>query len=236
MAQSQVSGLWPADARAVPAGRRRARVASINNCQAEAEMGSPARGGLPATQARASTAAGASRAPSSGRRRATSSRISRVSATVLAPDMPQHLGQFLVERAAPGVRIEPTWQALAMRESASHDIVFDDVFVPDEDVIRVSPSGEPFVASIEVAPWHGLTILRDVYRAWPSPRGTGSRVLRRRACRRTLGKPIGDMPAVRREARRDRSAAPGLPAADLRYGARLVEGGDRSASRRRWRW
>src|SRR5581483_7436285 len=79
-----------------------------------------------------------------------------VSATVRAPGIPEHLGQFLVTASSPGVRIEPTWHALAMRESASHDIVLDDVFVPDGDVIRVSPDGSTFMPSPAVAPWHGL--------------------------------------------------------------------------------
>lgn len=196
VAQSQVSGLWqrPMLERFLRGVVERGYM--INNCQAEAEMGSPARGGLPATQAR--RVDGGWRITGAKQWSTGSYFLTHfaVSATVLAPDMPQHLGQFLVERAAPGVRIEPTWDALAMRESASHDIVFDDVFVPDEDVIRLSPSGEPFVASIEVAPWHGLTIAATYTGVAVAARDWVARFAATRVPT-NLGKPIGDIPGVR---------------------------------------
>jgi alkylation response protein AidB-like acyl-CoA dehydrogenase len=194
--QSLVSGLWqrPMLDRFLRGVVDRGYM--INNCQAEAEMGSPARGGLPATKA--VRAEGGWRI--TGRKQwSTGSRFLThfaVSATVVAPDMPEHLGQFLVTHASDGVRIEPTWDALAMRESASHDIVFEDVFVPDEDVIHISPTGERFVPSPDVAPWHGLTL---------SATYTGVAVAARdwvaqfAATRKptNLGKTIGEIPGVR---------------------------------------
>ncbi|MHB8376689.1 MAG: acyl-CoA dehydrogenase family protein [Dehalococcoidia bacterium] len=196
VAQSVVSGLWQ---RAMLERFLRGIVERgwmINNCQAEAEMGSPARGGLPAT--RALRTAGGWRL--SGRKQwSTGSTFLThfaVSATVCAPDMPEHMGQFLVTHASEGVRIDRTWDALAMRESASHDIVLDGVFVPEEDVIRVSPTGEAFVTPVDVAPWHGLTI---------SATYTGVAVAARDwvvrfAATRTpsnLGTSIGTIPGVR---------------------------------------
>lgn len=168
----------------------------INNCQAEAEMGSPARGGLPAT-----TATRVEHGWSVTGRKAWSTASTllthfAVSATVRAPGVPEHLGQFLVTSSSPGVRVDPTWRALSMRESASHDIVFEDVFVPDADVIRVSDAGATFVASPDVAPWHGLpfaatyTGIAVAARDWVA-RFAASRVPT------NLGKPIGDLPAVR---------------------------------------
>jgi alkylation response protein AidB-like acyl-CoA dehydrogenase len=38
---------------------------------------------------------------------------------------------FAVPLNAPGVAIEPTWQAMGMRGTGSHDVVLTDVFVPD---------------------------------------------------------------------------------------------------------
>ena len=46
-----------------------------------------------------------------------------------------------VERDAPGLRIEETWDALGMRATASHDTILDRVFVPDEATILVCPAG-----------------------------------------------------------------------------------------------
>ena len=168
----------------------------INNCQAEVEMGSPARGGLPATTA--TRVEGGWRV--SGRKAwSTASTLLThfaVSATVHAPGVPEHLGQFLVTASSPGVRVDPTWHALSMRESASHDIVFDDVLVADADVIRVSAAGETFAPSHEVAPWHGLPFAATYMGIAAAARDWVARFAATRVPT-NLGKPIGDLPAVR---------------------------------------
>ena len=193
---SLVSGLWP------PAMLERFLRGVIehgwmvNNCQAEAEMGSPARGGLPATKA--VRADGGWRITGRKQWATGSSFLTHlaVSAAVCAPGIPEHTGQFLVRRDAPGVRIDPTWDALAMRESASHDIVLEDVFVADADVIRVSAEGAPFAAPIDVTPWHGLTISATYLGVAVAARDW---VVRFAATRTptNLGKPIGELPGVR---------------------------------------
>ncbi|QYG92144.1 acyl-CoA/acyl-ACP dehydrogenase [Iamia sp. SCSIO 61187] len=48
-----------------------------------------------------------------------------------------------VPRDAPGVHVQDQWDALGMRASQSYDTVLDDVFVPDEQVLRVLPAGDP---------------------------------------------------------------------------------------------
>jgi alkylation response protein AidB-like acyl-CoA dehydrogenase len=168
----------------------------VNNCQAEAEMGSPARGGLPATTA---TRVEAGWRISGRKAWSTASTLLThfaVSATVRAPDIPEHLGQFLVTASSPGVRVDPTWRALSMRESASHDIVFEDVLVPDADVIRVSAAGETFVPSPDVAPWHGLPFAATYMGIASAARDWVTRFAATRVPT-NLGKPIGDLPAVR---------------------------------------
>lgn len=44
------------------------------------------------------------------------------------------VSQFLVPAATPGVRVEPTWDALGMRATASHDVHFD-VVVPADALV-----------------------------------------------------------------------------------------------------
>lgn len=168
----------------------------INNCQAEAEMGSPARGGLPATTA--TRADGGWRVTGRKQWSTASSFLTHcaVSATVRAPGVPEHLGQFLIMTASPGVSVDPTWHALAMRESASHDIVFDDVFVPDAAVIRVTQTGETFAPSIDVAPWHGLTFSATYVGVAAAARDWVMHFAANRVPT-NLGKPIGDLPPVR---------------------------------------
>ncbi len=193
---SLASGLWQPDR--LDAFLRDAAAGSylINNCQAEAEMGSPARGGLPATTA--TRVDGGWRVTGRKQWSTASAFLTHcaVSATVRAPGVPEQLGQFLIPTASLGVRVDPTWHALAMRESASHDIVFEDVFVPDSDVIRVSATGERFVPSLEVAPWHGLTFSATYSGIALAARNWVAQFAATRVPT-NLGKPIGELPAVR---------------------------------------
>lgn len=55
---------------------------------------------------------------------------------------PQVIHAF-VPRHAPGVHVQDHWDALGMRASQSYDTVLDDVFVPDDQVVRVLPAGDP---------------------------------------------------------------------------------------------
>ena len=52
-----------------------------------------------------------------------------------------HLRKLIVKLDSPGVRIEPTWQAMSLRASMSHDVVLDEVFVPEEFALEVTPQG-----------------------------------------------------------------------------------------------
>lgn len=53
---------------------------------------------------------------------------------------------FAVPMTAKGLRIEPTWRTLGMRATASHDLILEDVFVPDAAVAMRRPRGK----------WHPL--------------------------------------------------------------------------------
>lgn len=68
-----------------------------------------------------------------------------------------------VPLSAPGVRIVETWDTLGMRGTASHDLVFDGVFVPAEKVVGRRPygalTGPLLVAAIHFAPLAGAAYL-----------------------------------------------------------------------------
>lgn len=76
---------------------------------------------------------------------------------VLGPPGPDavvlHMG---VPLSAPGVSIVETWDTLGMRGTASHDVVFDGVFVPVEKIMGRRPygvlAGPLLVAAIQFAP------------------------------------------------------------------------------------
>jgi alkylation response protein AidB-like acyl-CoA dehydrogenase len=48
----------------------------------------------------------------------------------------------LVPRGAPGLEVKGNWDALGMRGSGSHDVVFTDCFVPDGEPVDTGPWGE----------------------------------------------------------------------------------------------
>ncbi|GAA3720444.1 hypothetical protein GCM10022224_103120 [Nonomuraea antimicrobica] len=50
---------------------------------------------------------------------------------------------FLVPADAPGLRIDPTWNAFGLRGSASHDVLLDEVRVPGDAVVEAYDAGLP---------------------------------------------------------------------------------------------
>jgi alkylation response protein AidB-like acyl-CoA dehydrogenase len=81
----------------------------------------------------------------SGRKRfASQSAVGAVASTMFRYDDPEQGTRVLnvaVPLAAQGVTIVNTWNSLGMRGTASDDIVFDDVFVPDDKVLANRPHG-----------------------------------------------------------------------------------------------
>jgi alkylation response protein AidB-like acyl-CoA dehydrogenase len=131
-----------------------AGVSLINALRVEPELGSPARGGLPATKARR-TAAGWQ----------LSGRKSYVTgAPILAwylvwastdEDQPR-VGNFLVQAGLPGIHIEPSWDHLGMRATASHDVIFERVHVPVDHAADIR---RPSDWRIDPGQWAWTTLL-----------------------------------------------------------------------------
>ena len=112
-------------------------LALISPLRVEPELGTPARGGLPATTA-VETADGWR--ISGHKIYATGSPIVRYFVTwARTAGEPPLLGRFLVPREAPGVRIVETWDHLGMRASGSHDVLLDDVPLPPEFAVDLRP-------------------------------------------------------------------------------------------------
>ncbi|MGN6484917.1 MAG: acyl-CoA dehydrogenase family protein, partial [Thermomicrobiales bacterium] len=131
------------------------RGALINGLASEPELGSPSRGGGFRTVARRDGDTGLW--VIDGRK--TWSTLSpalawgNVLLTIREADGTESRGQFCVPMDTPGVRIEETWDNLAMRASGSHDVVFDRVIVPD-DYRLPPPKGLP---ASQVTGWNLLT-------------------------------------------------------------------------------
>jgi alkylation response protein AidB-like acyl-CoA dehydrogenase len=60
-----------------------------------------------------------------------------VAAKLKEYDTAEGLSMFFVPRDAEGVKERPPWDALGMRASASHGIIMEDVFVPDDESLAI---------------------------------------------------------------------------------------------------
>ncbi len=128
----------------------------INALRVEPALGTPARGGLPETIAR--------RTPDGFR--VTGRKIYSTGAPGLTwllvwarTDDPAPLvGSFLVPAAAPGVRIEESWDHLGLRASGSHDVVLEDVAIPLDHAGRLAPVAEWTRGDPATAAWNVVLI------------------------------------------------------------------------------
>ena len=114
--------------------------ALLNAIRVEPELGSPTRGGLPATLAR--------RVP--GGWRLSGRKIYSTGAPGLTwfetlcrtDELKPRIGLFLVRAGSPGLRIEENWDHLGLRASGSHDVVLEEVFVPEDQAGTLTLPGE----------------------------------------------------------------------------------------------
>ncbi|MGJ9459732.1 acyl-CoA dehydrogenase family protein [Oceanobacillus sp. CF4.6] len=111
--------------------------ALLNNAASEPAAGSPTRGGKPETFAKEVNDGWVI----NGRKTFTTlSPILDyfvVSATIDGTDQ---VGNFLVKRTRDGVRVDETWDSIAMKGTGSHDLVLENVNVKKDDLVeRLTP-------------------------------------------------------------------------------------------------
>ncbi|MDX2270336.1 MAG: acyl-CoA dehydrogenase family protein [Cyanobacteriota bacterium] len=115
-------------------------IALLNAARVEPELGTPARGGLPATIAE-KTASGW---------QISGHKIYTTGSPILSyfvvwartlDEVPQ-VGSFLVPRHTPGVKILETWDHLGMRATGSHDLILEQAIIPAEYALDVRPLSE----------------------------------------------------------------------------------------------
>jgi alkylation response protein AidB-like acyl-CoA dehydrogenase len=131
-------------------------VALINALRVEPDLGSPSRGGLPATIARRTETGWRL----SGRKiYSTGAPVLKWYAVWAKTDEPNvRVGLFLVPAGLPGTRIVETWDHLGLRASGSHDIVFDDAVFPLDHEIDVRAPEEWRVPDFTQATVHAIFI------------------------------------------------------------------------------
>ena len=175
--------------------------ALINAAASEPELGSPSRGGLPATTA----------APASGGwlvsghkqfvSMAPALRYFVISVALpSALDAPRGMTANAIVRAgAPGLRLEDTWSnALSLRTSGSYDVLLDNVFVPDDWLVDRQPVGGPPPQGLPVQmAWFGLS-LAAVYLGIGQAAVDAICAYARERTPSALGRPIATLPNIQR--------------------------------------
>ncbi|SQD99123.1 acyl-CoA dehydrogenase family protein [Parafrankia sp. BMG5.11] len=139
--------------------------ALINALRVEPDLGTPARGGVPATTARWT---GDGWEITGRKTYSTGAPVLRWMLVWAATDPATdprppssgaaRVGSFLVPADTPGITIVRTWDHLGMRATESHDVVFDRVRVGPDAAVGL-PAGEvplPFVPA--AAAWNALAI------------------------------------------------------------------------------
>ncbi|MEA5603856.1 acyl-CoA dehydrogenase family protein [Nostoc sp. UHCC 0252] len=131
-------------------------IALLNAARVEPELGTPARGGLPATIAERTTKGW----------RLTGHKQYTTGSPILSyfvvwarttEDEPQ-VGNFLVPRDLPGLQIVETWDHLGMRATGSHDLILENVLIPSEYALNINPiSAAPSFDQL-VPTWGSLTV------------------------------------------------------------------------------
>lgn len=131
-------------------------VALINALRVEPDLGSPARGGLPATIAQKTETGWRL----SGRKiYSTGAPILKWYAVWAKTDEPEtRVGLFLVPAGLPGTRIVETWDHLGLRASGSHDVIFDDVVFPLDHEIDVRKPEEWRVPDFTQSTVHAIFV------------------------------------------------------------------------------
>ncbi|KAA3507458.1 acyl-CoA/acyl-ACP dehydrogenase [Agrobacterium vitis] len=127
---------WPEDLYQRLLAEAKQRPLLLNAARVEPELGSPARGGLPATRARR-TATGWS---ITGRKRFVTGAHGLTHFLVWAhtDETPTRVGTFIVPNGLPGISVIENWNSLGMRATGSHDIDYSDVEIPLDHVLDLT--------------------------------------------------------------------------------------------------
>ncbi|MFE4171319.1 acyl-CoA dehydrogenase family protein [Streptomyces sp. NPDC056909] len=131
---------WPPAAYAALLDASATGPALVNALRVEPELGSPVRGGLPATTARRD----GDRWLLTGRKIYSTGAVglSRMLVFARTDEDPVRAGSFIVRAGSPGLTVEPTWDHVGLRASRSDDVVLDSVPVPAGDVIALDEAGD----------------------------------------------------------------------------------------------
>jgi alkylation response protein AidB-like acyl-CoA dehydrogenase len=135
----QANPNWPAALKERVARDAVERGALINSLRVEPELGSPSRGGLPATVGRRD----GERWILNGRKLYStgSPGLTWLAVWGRTDEPAPRVGTWLVHRDAPGIRFGTPWNHLGMRATGSHEVIFDNVEVPLDYAVDLQVPG-----------------------------------------------------------------------------------------------
>jgi alkylation response protein AidB-like acyl-CoA dehydrogenase len=150
------SPAWPAALRERVGRRAVTEGALINSARVEPELGSPTRGGLPATIARRTDTGWAL----TGHKRYVTGLPGLRFIEVLArtDEAEPRVGNFLVAAGTPGLEVRETWNHLGLRASGSHDLLLADVAVPEAHAIGLVQAGSWAGNDATYGAWNALLV------------------------------------------------------------------------------
>ncbi|TPG49517.1 acyl-CoA dehydrogenase [Roseomonas nepalensis] len=170
-----------------------ARGEVINALRVEPELGTPARGGLPATTARRVD----------GGWRLDGRKIYSTGAPALdwglvwarTDEASPRTGMFLVPMRAPGVRIVETWDGAGLRASGSHDVLFADVALPEDHALELRAPAAWTAPDADAVAWNTILVAALYTGVARAARDWLVGFLRERAPA-SLGAPLATLPRV----------------------------------------
>lgn len=187
------SSAWPHELRQRIGREAVTDGALINSLRVEPDLGSPTRGGLPATAARLRSGHWLI---TGHKRYATGAPGLRWMEVLARTDEEQpRIGTFLVPADAPGVEIVETWNHLGLRASGSHDVVLTDVAVPLDHAIGLAPAAEWGGRDGIAAAWSALLVASVYTGVAQAARRWILRFVKERAPG-SLGAPLATLPRV----------------------------------------
>lgn len=147
---------WPEEVRKMVSLAAVQEGALLNALRVEPELGTPSRGGIPATRVM----------QHNGQWVLNGCKIYSTGSTALrwgivwaaTQEAEPRMGHVLVPLDAPGVRIEPTWNQMGMRATASHTIHFENVALPEAFLVDLRKPEEWKNAGTDLIMWHALCI------------------------------------------------------------------------------
>lgn len=197
--------------------------ALINVLRVEPELGTPARGGLPATVARRTRDGWAI---DGHKTFATGIPVlTWLSVWAVTDEAEPRVGSFLVPAGSPGITVLPTWDNLGMRATESHDVRFDGVVVPADAALELRAPAEWGAPDPRVGAWNALLLAAVYLGIAEAARAALADWLRRRVPA-NLGAPLATLPRFQ--------AAFGEIEARLRLAGRLLEGAAEDADLERF--